>query len=66
MIRFVLLVTVMLGSSQATAQARTAYGAGGNSCGVWTQARETKNSMKAQALDQWVAGYVSGANMCIS
>jgi hypothetical protein len=41
---------------------RLFFGEGVTSCGSWTQARQTR-SLQQGRLVQWVAGYLSGANM---
>jgi hypothetical protein len=48
-------------SIQASAQGNVIFGQGKNSCGAWTQARQTR-SVSAGLSAQWVAGYLSGMN----
>jgi hypothetical protein len=61
-----LLVTTILTSGQAVAQEsdigkRFYIGQGVTSCGAWTAARSTKSALK-NAHEQWLTGFVSGAN----
>ena len=42
-----------------------AFGIGGRSCGNWTQWRQSK-SVEAGLSAQWVVGFLSGKNQCIS
>ena len=38
-------------------------GQGNNSCGSWTQQRQAAPSIARGLSQQWVAGYLSGANV---
>jgi hypothetical protein len=52
-------------SIQASAQpmgSKLVFGQGMNSCGGWTQARQSR-SASAGLSAQWVAGYLSGLNV---
>jgi hypothetical protein len=60
MLAVVILVAL---SIQASAQGpgNMVFGQGMNSCGAWTQARQTR-SVSAGLSAQWVAGFLSGMN----
>jgi hypothetical protein len=62
-LRIMILTSALLAvaSAPASAQGKFVFGQGINSCGSWTQARQTK-SVSAGLSMQWVAGYLSGRN----
>jgi hypothetical protein len=60
---FTVAVLIVATGAEASAQeARLVVGSGNNSGGAWTQARQAR-SPKQGLNAQWVAGYLSGANM---
>jgi hypothetical protein len=59
--RLVVLAVVMAGIGQALAQ-QFMMGQGSSSCGSWTEARKTKD-LHQDAQQQWVFGFLSGANL---
>jgi hypothetical protein len=66
-VRIVTLAVVMLivANFQASTQggeAKMVFGQGINSCGAWTQARQTRPA-NAGLSAQWVAGFLSGMNV---
>jgi hypothetical protein len=55
---------MLLGASieDASAEKRVYFGDGANSCRAWTDAR-TRHPQRARLLEEWVLGFVSGANI---
>jgi hypothetical protein len=48
--------------SSGVAESRMQRGLGGNSCGTWTEARQSDSSERP-LMSNWVIGYVNGVNM---
>jgi hypothetical protein len=60
----ILAAGMVLGASveDASAGKRVFFGDGANSCTTWTDAR-ARHPQRARLLEEWVLGFVSGANI---
>ena len=52
-----------LSLASTTAVAQTMIGPLQNSCETWTEVRRTRQTQTSQALEFWVTGFLSGANV---
>jgi hypothetical protein len=60
-----LLVIALTFTGTGFGSAAGVFGVGGRSCGTWTEARRSGNTTPVD-YEQWVAGFLSGANSIIS